>query len=94
LEELVNKNSKDMKMQFTFKVDSKGYDFLISKDQTNIQLFDDTKLEDLVFKRDTILLPSSRSGLLQTYLLIEAERKNTNYNTTDLRTGLTDTLRK
>jgi predicted ATPase len=74
LEELVNKNSKDMKMQFTFKVDSKGYDFLISKDQTNIQLFDDTKLEDLVFKRDTILLPSSRSGLLQTYLLIEAER--------------------
>jgi hypothetical protein len=30
--------------------------------------------EDLVFKRDTILLPSSRSGLLQTYLLIEAER--------------------
>jgi predicted ATPase len=74
LEELVNKNSKDMKMQFTFKLDSKGYDFLISKDQTNIQLFDDTKLEDLVFKRDTILLPSSRSGLLQTYLLIEAER--------------------
>lgn len=74
LEELVNKNSKDMKMQFTFKVDSKGYDFLISKDQTNIQLFDDTKLEDLVFKRDTIPLPSSRSGLLQTYLLIEAER--------------------
>lgn len=74
LEELVSKNSKDTNMQFTFKVGSKGYNFSVSKDQTNIQLYGDTKLEDLVFKRNIVLLPSSRSGLLQTYLLIEAKR--------------------
>jgi|GEM_PF-1435012 len=74
LVELVSKNSKDTNMQFTFKVGSKGYNFSVSKDQTNIQLYGDTKLEDLVFKRNIVLLPSSRSGLLQTYLLIEAKR--------------------
>ncbi len=75
LEELINKNSKDIRMQFTFMVDSKGYDFSVGKSsEPNIQLSDKTELKDLIFKKDTILLPSSRSGLLHTYLIIAAVR--------------------
>jgi predicted ATPase len=111
LEELINRNSKDMKMQFTFKVDSKGYNFSVRKgSEPNIQLLDiDNKivgitriaeiakelLKDLELDKDIILLPSSRSGLLQTYHIIAAEsiEKIQTIIQQILRTGLTDTLR-
>jgi predicted ATPase len=74
LDELINENLKDMKMQFAFKIDSKGYNFSKSKGlEPDIELSNKTELKDLVFKRDAVLLPSSRSGLLQTYSLIASE---------------------
>ncbi len=75
LEEMINKNSKDMQIQFSINGgDRKGYNFSLSKgSKPTLQLLANTKLEDLIFFKDAVLLPSSSSGLLQTYSIIAAE---------------------
>ena len=73
LKEMINKNSKDTYLQFSIMKNDKGYTFSFSEGESTIQLYDNIELDDLIFFKHIVLLPSSRSGILHTYRIIAAD---------------------
>ena len=72
LKEMINKNSKDTCLQFSIMKNDKGYTFSFSEDEPMLQLYENTELKGLIFFKDVMLLPSSRSGILDAYKIIAA----------------------